>query len=102
MGVPGPWPIFRAHRGTIGRNRLCFSFVFITVDIHRIWYRAKADLLSRFPPFNGVIGPMGAIIAMMSDIAWNMISPTYWMDIDQSENPAIATSHIYPQGGDTQ
>ena len=55
------------------------------VDIHRAWVRAKADLLSRPTPSSGIIGPMGALITMLSEYGWNMISPTFWLDIDQAE-----------------
>ena len=55
------------------------------VDIHRAWYKAKADLLNRPIPSSGVIGPMGALITMLSEYGWNMISPTFWLDIEQAE-----------------
>ena len=55
------------------------------VDIHRAWVKAKADLLTRPTPSSGVIGPMSALISMLSEYGWNMISPTFWLDIDQTE-----------------
>ena len=50
--------------------------------VHRNWDIAKAKILGSLEPFKKVLGPMGAIIALLQTIGWTPVAPNKWVDIE--------------------